>query len=308
MKRLLCNAAIATFVVGCSGGGSNLDGGTGGGDMAMKAAPPAPPVYMEEKGMKTNLKMEDFKCAAETPGPMMETEIEGKIQDFQDDNLVRRAKIKLYKNADDALAGKPVAMAESDKDGKYKIKIPAGMPARVVWSNEGGKAVKDGNEVDTIPTYEFNYKWDDKERIAVKVSTREAIPGLVSVIPDEKLAVLAGGVRTCSGKDVGGARVKLTDVGKTPEGKDYDADGLTFYFVEVSGSTLPTRTQKWTSGNGAFAALNVPAPGKGKVTVYGVIGDPASAPLKIAEGSVPVLPGAITILEMFPFENGPQPQ
>ncbi|MSP63967.1 MAG: hypothetical protein EXR72_27225 [Myxococcales bacterium] len=286
---IYCIAAISLGGVGCGSGTM-----TGTPDMAMK---PSPPIYVEAKD-KTQTPANYKDCVADPAGPDKETEVEGLIKDFQDDNLVEGAVIKIYKTAADVPAN-PIAMTTSDKDGKYKIKVPAGAPYRLIYGSEGGKAISNGNPVDTIATYEFNRAWNDKERVAVKVSTREAIPGLVSVIPDVTLGVLAGSVRDCKRSDVGGAQVKITGTGKLKDGTDYKADEFTFYFVEVSGSTLPTRTQKWTAANGTFAALNVPAPGTATVTAYGTIAL-GGKPVELGKETVPLQPGAITIIEILP--------
>ena len=291
MKRLLLCIAAIGLAPGCGGGGG------GGGDGAAKADGGTPEVklptaYVGDKEPGTPA---DYaSCMADPAGPAMDTVVMGKIIDFQDDNIVVDAAIKVFAKVEDVPA-KPLAMTKSDKSGLFTITIPKGAPYRLIWSNEGGKAItSNGNPVDTIPTYEFNQRFDDKERVGVKEATREAIPGLVSVIPDKALGVLAGSVRDCKSKEVGGARVKVAATAGA-----FDADALTFYFSKVGGSTLPTRTQKYTSGaNGTFATLNIPAPGTGSVEAYGVVG--GGEPKLIGKATVPVQPGAITIVEVVP--------
>jgi hypothetical protein len=238
----------------------------------------------------------DYSCngkRVDPAAPTTDTVVTGTIKDFQDDNLVSGAVISVYATADQVLAKMPIATSmPSDAMGNYTVTVPKGY-YRVIFGNTGGKALSNGNPVDTIDTYEFNRKYDDKGRTAVKVSTREAIPGLVSVIPDTSLGVLAGAVRDCNEKEVGGARVTISDTSGP-----YMGDMLTFYFKKISGSTLPTRTQKWTDGNGAFAALNVPV-GKGTVSAKGII-TTADGEVDLGSGTVPVLAGSITLFEVLP--------
>jgi hypothetical protein len=231
------------------------------------------------------------------PGPSMDVVVTGLIKDFQDNNVVMGATVTLWKNAADVPdPAKAIAtsMAPSDANGNYMIKVPAGTPYRVIRGNSGGKAISNGNPVDTIPAYEFNRNFDDKSPVAVKTSTREAIPGLVSVIPDPTLGVLAGSVRDCMNTEVGNALVAVSMTSVM-----YDGVCNTFYFADVGGSTLPTRTIHYSSeANGTFAALNVP-PGLATLTVTGIVGSGAAKTISTA--TVPVQGGAVTIVEMLPL-------
>src|SRR5439155_23614940 len=175
--------------------------------------------------------------------------------------------------------------APSDMDGNFMLTIPAG-PGRIIRANSGGVAVSSGNQMKTIPAIEFNVIATDTKPTAVKVSTKEAIPGLVSVTQMDGLGVLAGGVRDCDNKETAGAVVDVRVVDASGKDLGYDPSGKIFYFADVSGSTLPVRSLHWTGTNGAFAALNVP-PGSGKVTVRAKIG---SGDLqKLSEYTIPVI-------------------
>lgn len=297
MNRLLLSLVLGLpLAAACSSppGGGGGDGGTMGA-MDMKMATPPPPISVKSGAMMTDADESCLGSRKDPPGPNADTMITAKITDFQDDNIVVGATIMVWKDAADVPDPKKAIATStvSDAMGMYTIKIPGGTPYRVIMGNTGGMAISNGNPVATIATYEFNRNFDDKARVAVKVSTREAIPGLVSVIPDPTLGVLAGAVRDCKNTEVGGATVKVSMTTAA-----YDSDALTFYFVKVGGSTLPTRQQHWTSpDNGSFAALNVP-PGLATVTASGQVG--SGTPKTLTTLTVPVLAGAITIAEMLP--------
>src|SRR5207247_563747 len=116
-----------------------------------------------------------------------------------------------------------------------------------------------------------NIKASDTKPVSVKTSTKDLIPGLVSVTQMDGLGVLAGGVRDCDNNETQGAIVDVEVAG-------YDPKGKIFYFQDVEGMTVPVRQLKWTAVNGVFAALNVP-PGTGKVSARGKIGSGTLMPL-----------------------------
>jgi hypothetical protein len=181
-------------------------------------------------------------------------------------------------------------------DGTYSMVVPAGTDYRVIRAVGVGMAMSNGSSSATIKTYEFGIKYDDTSPVSVKESTKEAITGLVSVVFMPGYGVVAGAVHDCDDKEVGGARVQVTTMGY-----DSTAQDLLFYFVNVSGSTLPTRKQKWTGEGGAFASLNVPAPGTAQITANGIIG---SGNLQmIGQAQIPIIADAITIVHMVPLSH-----
>ncbi len=287
MNRFLSTLLFALPLAGCGGG----SGSASSLDMAM--AVQSPPLSVTVMGMAQPA---DFSCLGsrkDPPGPMMDTVVTGKITDFQDDNIVVGATVYIWKDAADVpdpMKAIATTKAPSDKDGMYSITIPAGAPYRIIRGNSGGMAISNGNPVETIPAYEFNRNFDDANPVAVKTSTREAIPGLVSIIPDETKGVLAGAVRDCKNSETGDARVAVSMTTMT-----YDSDANTFYFTDQD---LPTRVLHWTNPkNGTFVSLNVP-PGLATVAATGVVGSGAAKTL--GSYTIPVQPGAVTIVEILP--------
>ena len=282
--------SLALAVGGCGGGTTTNTNA----DMAVKAEIKLPPLTVETMPMVNAAA--DEACVTTPmvpPARTMPTVVNGSIEDFQDNNKVKGAIVKIYFTTDQALHDMPVAMsAATDDMGKFTLTIPPG-PARIIRSNAGGLAISAGNMVKTIPTFEFNVIAEDTKPTAVKESTKEAIPGLVGITQMDGLGVLAGGVRDCQNRETQGANVHVTVEGH-PE---YSDDGLIFYFLNVQGAgNVPVRSQKYTSVNGAFAALNV-TPGVATVTDKGVLMAGGMAQT-LSTYKVPVIADSVTIIEL----------
>ncbi len=351
---------LATMSLGACGTNPGKDGGTtggmdgGAGDMTCASYEAVKPVVMPDKPLYNNedeVPMMDKPAKYECVGKFKDKDIadpgnpdvvvtmdngkptitlKGKIRDFQDDQPVWNADIKIFLSADDVLAPaaekKWIASLKEQQlkadpnidpkllgtamDGTYTITytLPNVTTTRIIIHNIDGRALDNGTKFETIPTYEFFRLWNERNPVAIKLATKQAIPGLVSVTQRDGLGVLAGGIRDCEDNNVGGATVQVTG-GNYPgdpmaascaDGKPYDGtkQNQIFYFAKVGGSTLPTRVRKWTSGNGAVAALNVP-PGKGKITVKGIL-TAGGMLTELNSAEVPVIADAVTIVDLPP--------
>ena len=285
MNRLLLAFTLGLSLAACGGG-------NGGSAVDMAVALPTP-VNFTDKGAT---KPADESCNGKRIDPMpptMDTIVNGTIKDFENSQPVENAIVSLYLTAGDAVNNKPAAMSTpSDAMGNYTITVPKGH-YRVTFGNQGGMALSNGQPVSTIPAYEFNRVYSDKERAAVKKTTKEAIAGIVSIIPDDSLGVVAGSVHDCGDKILGGAEVSLSKTSSP-----YDSSSLVFYFVNAGGSQLPVRTAHWTSNDpGVYAALNVPT-GTAQVNATGIIG--SGALQSLGAETVPIIAGAITIVDVLP--------
>ncbi len=285
MNRSLIVAALAALVAGC-----------GGGEMTtqmpdMKMGHTAPPIFLGSPDGGTAPDETCLGSRKDPAPPTMDTMVSGTIKDFQDSNPVEGAIVAVYTSPQQVVDGKPATMsAPSDAMGNYTVTVPAGF-YRVIFGNSGGKAVSNGTMVDTIPAFELDRVFSDKDRVAVKTSTRDAIPSIVGITPDDTLGVIAGTVHDCNNKIIGGATISVTT---TPA---YDQSNI-FYFITVNGSAFPSRNAFWTSGDpGVYAALNVP-PGTAVVTATGVVG--SGAPQTLGSASIPVLKGSIVIADLLP--------
>lgn len=294
MMRNCAFVLLCICVPACGDSGSSSSA-----DMAVAhdmAAPLPPAAYVG-----TKMAAPDLSCLGtrmDPTAPDADQTVSGVIKDFQDSNPVQGAIVSVYFSSDDAVAGKAAAQsAPSDAMGNYTITIPAGH-YRVIYGNAGGKAISSsGSMVDTIPAYEFGRAFDDKERAAVKVTTRDAIPSLVGLTPDPALGVFAGSARDCKNQLVGGAQAFVSGTSMP-----YDSSQYLFYFKTVAGAPLPLRAQKWTTDLGLWAALNVPP---GTATMEAKIVPTAGATLvTLGSTTVPIIAGAITIADVLPA--GPQ--
>lgn len=270
----------------CGDKGTTMNGSP---DMAITL----PPLFSADKPME----MASMACNGKFADPLvaaaMDTEVTGVVKDFQDDNLVSGAIVTLYATPDQVTNKTPIATSmPSAMDGTFKITVPKGS-ARVIRGVAGGSAISSGIMKPTIPAFEFGIRWDDKSPIAVKVATREALSGLISVTQMDGLGVVAGATHDCEDKTMGGANVTVFG----GDGKTVVGQGP-YYFVDAAGSTVPSRNAKYTGEGGVFASFNIPV-GTAAISAVGVIGAGASVP--VSKATVPVIADAITIIHLLPL-------
>jgi hypothetical protein len=270
-----------------------LMAGCGDGNTMMMMTVTPPPAFVQSDTQVESTKMPaDLSCLGhfmDPAGPAAVTPVDMVVKDFEKSTPVANATVEVYTSLADFNGNHPATMAGPTlADGKVTLMMPAGF-YRVIFRTTADPAK-------TIETVEFNRKWDDTERVSVSVATKGEIPGLVSVIPDDTKGVVAGDLRDCNNKPVGGL---LFDVKSS--GGSFDAAANTFYFLDIDKSTtVPARSQKWTSGDGVFATLNVP-PGDATLTVKGVLkmGDQSLTTLGMAVA--PVRGNSITVVQLSPL-------
>jgi len=284
MRNMLFSVLVGVMAAGCGGGsGTGGTGGTGGSG----GMPPA-----LSTGNATTNAPADYSCLGhfmDPAGANAPFAVNGKVTDFQTKNPVPGAVIKVYPDIAALLADQPADMKTCDANGQFTgLMIPA-MHYRVAF-----KTVAPPDQIDT---YEVNIPIDPAsttpiERNSVSHFTATALPGLVGVDYDSSKAVIAGGVRDCTGKFVRGGLISI-NVGGTAV-----PDSQVFYF---SDSDLPVRKtlQQYTNYDGLFTGVNVPPSGMATVTASGVVG--SGSVVKIGEKSIPLFAGALTISDIPPL-------
>jgi hypothetical protein len=221
--------------------------------------------------------------------PTTPTAVDITVLDFEKSTPVAGATVEVYTSLAHVNAMTPDATATAtDADGKTTIMVPAGS-YRVIFRTVGAP--------NTIETLEFNRVYNDGARVSVSQATKEEIPALLNLAPDDTKGVVAGSQRDCFEAELGGITVQMTSTGGP-----YDAMMNVFYFQDFGTTRVPSLAQKWTSGDGAFAGLNVP-PGDVTVTAFGKTG--ASSPqFRLGTGLVPVRANSITIVQLEPLGPG----
>jgi hypothetical protein len=218
-------------------------------------------------------------AAPTTPTPVALT-----VLDFEHSTPVMGATVEVYVSLDHVNAMTPDATstAPTDANGNAMITVPPGS-YRVIFRTVGAP--------NTIETLEFNRAYNDGARVSVSEATKSEIPALLNLQPDDTKGVVAGSQRDCVEAELGGITMSLTS-----DGGDYDSTMNVFYFQDFGTSRVPALAQHWTSGDGAFAGLNVPA-GNATVTTGGRVS--SSAPLlKLGTAVVPVRAGSVTIVQL----------
>jgi hypothetical protein len=216
--------------------------------------------------------------------PTTPTDVAVTVLDFEKSTPVTGATVEVYLSLDSVNAMTPdaTAVAATDANGQTMITVPPGS-YRVIFRTVGAP--------NTIETLEFNRAYNDGARVSVSEATKSEIPALLNLAPDDSKGVVAGSQRDCLEAELGGVTMSLVS-----DGGDYDNGMNVFYFQDFGTSRIPSLAQHWTSGDGAFAGLNVP-PGNATVTTGGRVG--ANSPLlKLGVGVVPVRAGSVTIVQL----------
>jgi hypothetical protein len=223
---------------------------------------------------------------ADPDAPTAVTAVDVVVKDFEKSTPVMGATVEVYLSLAHVNAMAPDATAgPTDADGKTTLMVPAGS-YRVIFRTFGAP--------NTIETLEFNRVYNDGARVSVSQATKSEIPALLNLAPDDTKGVVAGSQRDCNEHELGGITVGITsDAGA------YDDTMNVFYFQDYGPTRVPALAQKWTSGDGAFAGLNVP-PGNATVTAAGRF-DAAGPLLKLGTGIVPVRANSITIVQLEPL-------
>jgi hypothetical protein len=266
-----------------------LVAGCGGGSKPVAGQPAA---FVQPNTLDaTTKKPANLGCLGthmDPAAPTAATMVTLTVEDFQNKTPVMGATVEVYQTLDKFNAKTPDATSTAtDKNGNAMLMVPAGS-YRVIFRTTADPST-------TVETIEFNRAYNDPLRYSVSADTKSQIPPVIGVIPDDTKGVVAGSQRDCDEKEIGGVTVVTSANG-------YDSSSNTFYFIDQGSSTgiqtLPSKAQKFTSGNGVFASLNVP-PGNATVTASGLLTD-GGALTMLGTGVVPVRAGAITILQLEP--------
>jgi hypothetical protein len=276
MKKWL---AIALWASGCGGSGK-------------PAVKDQPAVFVQSNTQDAStITAADFSCLGtfkDPAAPAAVTPVMMTVADFEKSTPVSGATVQVFTSLADFNAMNVATSAgPSGADGVVTVMMPAGA-YRVIFRVTADPQL-------TIETVEFNRVWNDPKRISVSQATKGEIPGLVSVVPDDTKGVVAGDLRDCNGNKVGGA---LFDVAVS--GGAYDSAANTFYFVDFNATTtVPQLAQKWTSGDGVFASLNVPT-GDATLTVTGLL-TAGGASTRLGTGVAPVRANSVTVVQLAPL-------
>jgi len=259
--------------------------GCGSGTMATNDQPP---VFVQPTPSDA-MSPANLGCVgghADPAAPTTATAVDVVVKDFEKSTPVMGATVEVYLSLANVNAMMPDATSmPTDADGKTTLMVPPGS-YRVIFRTFGAP--------NTIETLEFNRVYNDGARVSVSQATKSEIPALLNLAPDDTKGVVAGSQRDCEEHELGGITVGITtDAGA------YDSAMNVFYFQDYGTSRVPALAQKWTSGDGAFAGLNVP-PGNATITAGGRA-DAAGPLLKLGTGVVPVRANSITIVQLEPL-------
>lgn len=260
-----------------------------GGSKAMMDDRPAAFVQPTANGPMAPADLGCLGAHADPAAPTTATPLAVTVKDFEKSTPVAGATVEVYLSLAHLDAGAPDgASAPTDADGKTTLMVPPGS-YRVIFRTFGAP--------NTIETIELDRAYDDAARVSVSQATKSEIPALLNLAPDDSKGVVAGSQRDCDEQELGGITVDMTAASGS-----YDAAMNVFYFQDAGTTRVPSRAQKWTSGDGAFAGLNLP-PGNATVVASGIV-TAGAAPVKLGTAVVPVHAGSITIVQLEPLGPG----
>lgn len=226
---------------------------------------------------------------ADPPPPTTATTLDVTVKDFEKSTPVMGAVVDVYLSAAHLAADAPDGTSmPTDANGATTLTVPPGS-YRVIFRTSGAP--------NTIETIELDRAYNDAARISVSEATKSEIPAILNLAPDDTKGVVAGSQRDCDEHELGGITVQMSAAAG-----GFDSAMNVFYFEDAGTSRVPSRGQKWTSGDGAFAGLNLP-PGDATVVASGI--PAAGMPLtKLGTAVVPVRAGSITIVQLEPLGPG----
>ncbi|MFI5291034.1 MAG: hypothetical protein ACHQ17_15345 [Polyangia bacterium] len=260
-----------------------------------KGQPDQPPVFVQSNTLDPSTKAPAaFGCLgthADPAAPTAATMLAVHVKDFEMKTPVAGAVVDVFLSLDKVHANTPDGTSgPTDANGMAMLMVPPGS-YRVIFRTTADPTT-------TLTTFEFNRVYNDPERYSVSVATKGTIEAVLSLVPDDTKGVVAGDSRDCDEKVVGGAVIETTLASGA-----FDNAMNTFYFNDVSASsTLPVKSQKWTSGDGVFASLNVP-PGDVTVTASGFLAAGGMF-TRLGTGKIPVEANAITVVQLEPLGPG----
>jgi len=191
-------------------------------------------------------------------GCMAPLAVTGTITDFQEDEPVSEATVKLWPNDDITTAAASEATAGGE--GTVSVTIDSCSPF-------GYGTFTPPEWEETVDTYEVHSVYDFEPTGAtsevfnsVSVTTSVLIPSLIGLNWDTNTGIIAGTAYDCGENGITNAQVFIKDAvtGAIPESPDPAYPFGVFYFTD---NDLPTRNeaQPWTSVNGLWTAVNLPS-------------------------------------------------
>jgi hypothetical protein len=259
-----------------------------------KGEPDQPAVFVQADTQDpATIAPADYTCLGsrmDPAPPTTPTSLTVEVTDFEKKTPVPGATVEVFLSLDRFTAGTPDGTSTvTGSDGRATLVVPPGA-YRVIFRTTADSAT-------TVPTIEFNRRFDDPDRFSVSEATKLTIEAVLRLFPDDNQGVVAGGQRDCRGRETGGTVVEVASSGGPVDPKN------TFYFVDASReSTVPARGQKWATGNGVFATLNVP-PGNATITARGLLAEGGEL-TRLGTGLAPVRAGSVTVVQLEPLGPG----
>jgi hypothetical protein len=291
-----------TFFGGCSGGpgyvpaGSNNNACSQNLSSDMKQILGCPTQAVQQQTTSANLPPPIVIANGGTYGACPSIPTTGDISitavatDFQNKTPVAGATVSFFTTTSNTVGNaSPGITATTDSNGLAVVTLPTGTPF-----------VAAGFSSTDIPTYQFGEILSASNAnslfpvLLVSTGTVQLISGLAGTSVDTTKGSLAGTVWDCSGNPIENATVYLVDA----------ATGMTVtavitYFTPSGSLDIPSPSQKLTSSDGLFLAMNIP-PGTYYAVASGVLSASDTTTTVLGESYVESIPGALSIVNLPP--------
>ncbi len=177
--------------------------------------------------------------------------LNGIIQDFQTEDEVKEATVKVWYGDD--IAGAPDQSTDADTNGAFTAEVPMCTPIAY-----GTLTPPDWEE--TVDTYEVHQVFDYTDAgsfsatvNSVSEATAKIIPSIIGVEWDRTTGIIAGTAYDCNEDGIGHAQVYLHDAdGKAP------ATGDIYYFDDNNFPAAHDNYIDANPENGLWVAINIP--------------------------------------------------
>jgi hypothetical protein len=200
---------------------------------------------------------DDWLSQTVNPAAQTTATLPGDVEDFEDGCCLEDISVDVWLSDD--VTGTPDLSAVSGGEGTVSLDLPLCAPMAYRTST-------DPSLDQTKDTYEAHQVLGPSDVMtaynSVSTTTYDVVAAVLGVSIDSDRSIIAGTAYGCDGEPLQKAQVVVVDnAGEL-------ADGLVVHYMQ---DEFPSRDQPYTSPDGLWVALNVPA-GDWTVQLWGVVG------------------------------------
>ena len=255
----------------------------------------------EADGSWTEVGPADWSCLG-TPDPLgpttVEVQVSGTVEDFASSVGVGGAQVAAF--AGSSVTDSPLAEAMAEDDGSFALTLGVGTD-RIAYRVRVNRY---------LDTYLLNQRYaaDQTEQSqtirAISAGLADALPATINKTRTPGLGTLAGAIRDCQGREVGGA---IATVSSASARAEHLGGAETYYFSAGATQSLPVlhSVQPATNTDGLFVVFDLPPTTSAYLQVWGFTGDQdpdVDEPQLLSEIAAPILEDTVITASMVPLQ------